>query len=87
MAFLSTLFSIQIMSYLQIIVPMDLIGKVISCAMCIGMCASPIGQAIYGGLFEVLNENVFVVFYAAAVLTVMVALALKKAFQRLEEKL
>ena len=66
---------------------MDLIGKVISCAMCIGMCASPIGQAIYGGLFEVLNENVFVVFYAAAVLTVMVALALKKAFQRLEEKL
>ena len=87
MAFLATLFSIQIMSYLQIIVPMDLIGKVISCAMCIGMCASPIGQAIYGGLFEVLNENVFVVFYAAAVLTVMVALALKKAFQRLEEKL
>lgn len=87
MAFLATLFSIQIMSYLQIIVHMDLIGKVISCAMCIGMCASPIGQAIYGGLFEVLNENVFVVFYAAAVLTVMVALALKKAFQRLEEKL
>ena len=87
MAFLATLFSIQIMSYLQIIVPMDLIGKVISCAMCIGMCASPIGQAIYGGLFEVLNENVFVVVYAAAVLTVMVALALKKAFQRLEEKL
>lgn len=85
MAFLATLFSIQIMSYLQIIVPMDLIGKVISCAMCIGMCASPIGQAIYGGLFEVLNENVFVVFYAAAVLTVMVALALKKGFQRLEK--
>lgn len=85
MAFLATLFSIQIMSYLQIILPMDLIGKVISCAMCIGMCASPIGQAIYGGLFEVLNENVFVVFYAAAVLTVMVALALKKAFQRLEK--
>lgn len=85
MAFLATLFSIQIMSYLQIIVPMDLIGKVISCAMCIGMCASPIGQAIYGGLFEVLNENVFVVFYAAAGLTVMVALALKKAFQRLEK--
>ncbi|MCI7792496.1 MAG: MFS transporter [Lachnospiraceae bacterium] len=87
MAFLATLFSIQIMSYLQIIVPIDLIGKVISCAMCIVMCASPIGQAIYGGLFEVLNENVFVVFYAAAVLSVMVALALKKAFQRLEEKL
>ena len=65
MAFLSTLFSIQIMSYLQMIVPVDLIGKVISCAMCIGMCASPIGQAMYGGLFEVFGERVFALFFAA----------------------
>lgn len=85
MMFLATLFSIQIMSCLQMMVPANLIGKVISCAMCIGMCASPIGQAIYGGLFEVLKENVFVLFYAAAVLTVILALAMKKAFRKLEE--
>lgn len=85
MMFLATLFSIQIMSCLQMMVPANLIGKVISCAMCIGMCASPIGQAIYGGLFEVLKENVFVLFYAAAVLTVTLALAMKKAFRKLEE--
>ena len=85
MMFLATLFSIQIMSCLQMMVPANLIGKVISCAMCIGMCASPIGQAIYGGLFEVLKENVFVLFYAAAALTVILALAMKKAFRKLEE--
>lgn len=85
MMFLATLFSIQIMSYLQIIVPETLIGKVISCAMCIGMCATPIGQAIYGGLFELLKESVFVLFFAAAVLNVLLAFALKKAFVRLEE--
>lgn len=85
MMFLATLFSIQIMSCLQIMVPVNLIGKVISCAMCIGMCASPIGQAIYGGLFEVLKEKVFVLFFAAAALTVMLALAMKKAFGKLEE--
>lgn len=85
MMFLATLFSIQIMSYLQMIVPVDLIGKVISCAMCIGMCASPIGQAIYGGLFELLKENVFVLFYIAAALTAMIALAMKKAFEKLEK--
>ena len=85
MMFLATLFSIQIMSCLQMIVPVNLIGKVISCAMCIGMCASPIGQAIYGGLFEVLKENVFVLFYVAAALTVMMAIAMKKAFGKLEE--
>lgn len=83
MMFLATLFSIQIMSCLQIMVPVNLIGKVISCAMCIGMCASPIGQAIYGGLFEVLKEKVFVLFFAAAALTVMLALAMKKAFGKL----
>ncbi|MDD7728741.1 MAG: MFS transporter, partial [Clostridia bacterium] len=82
-----TLFSIQIMSYLQMIVPVDLIGKVISCAMCIGMCASPIGQAIYGGLFEVLRESVFALFFAAALLMVILAASMKRAFMRLEKLL
>ncbi len=85
MALLATVFSIQIMSYLQMIVPMDLIGKVISCAICIGMCASPIGQAVYGWLFELLGTRVFVVFFGAALLTVALALGLKKGFGRLEE--
>lgn len=87
MMFLATLFSIQIMSYLQMIVPGDLIGKVISCAMCIGMCASPIGQAIYGSLFEVLKSGVYIVFFVAAALTVALAVALKKTFGRLEKLL
>lgn len=85
MMFLATLFSIQIMSYLQMIVPENLIGKVISCAMCIGMCASPIGQAIYGGLFEALKENVFILFFAATILTVVLSLAMKNAFGKLEK--
>ena len=85
MMLLATLFSIQIMSYLQMIVPENLIGKVISCAMCIGMCATPVGQAIYGGLFEVLKESVFVLFFVAALLNVILALAMKNAFGRLEE--
>lgn len=80
MMFLATLFSIQIMSCLQMMVPVNLLGKVISCAMCIGMCASPIGQAIYGGLFELLEGKVFLLFYVAAALTVMVALKMKSAF-------
>ena len=85
MMFLATLFSIQLMSYLQIIVPADMIGKVISCAMCIGMCASPIGQAIYGGLFEGMQGHIYVIFFAAAVLTVALAFGLKKAYEELEK--
>lgn len=84
---LATMFSIQIMSSLQLVVPENLIGKIISCAMCIGMCASPIGQAIYGGLFEVLKEKVYFLFFIAAALTIMIALAMKKAFGNLEKVL
>ncbi|MCI7130146.1 MAG: MFS transporter [Lachnospiraceae bacterium] len=85
MMFLATLFSIQIMSYLQMIVPEHLIGKVISCAMCIGMCATPIGQAIYGVLFEVLKEKVSGLFFIVTVIVVLLALAMKKHFARLAE--
>lgn len=82
---LATLFSIQIMSYLQMIVSSDLIGKVISCAMCIGMCATPVGQAIYGGLFEILKGKVFGVFFIVTVLIVLLAFAMKKPFAGLAE--
>ena len=71
------------MSYLQMIVPVDLIGKVISCAMCIGMCATPVGQAIYGSLFEILKGKVFGLFFIVTVLVVLLAFTMKKPFARL----
>lgn len=37
---------------LHILPPDDLIGKVISCIICICMCSNPIGQFIYGIIFE-----------------------------------
>ena len=80
MMLLASLFSIQIMSYLQIIVPGHLIGKIISCAMCIGMCATPIGQAIYGVLFEKLEGSVYILFYIVTVLVVILSFMLKNPF-------
>ena len=67
------------------IVPGNLIGKVISCAMCIGMCATPIGQAIYGGLFEILKGKAFGLFFIVTVFVVLLAFAMKKPFARLAE--
>lgn len=87
MMLLATLFSIQIMSYLQMIVPGDLLGKVISCAICIGMCASPIGQAIYGSLMEALKDQVYLIFFGASVLKVALAAIMKRPFSRLEKLL
>ena len=63
MMILAMLFSVQIVSYLQIIAPNDMICKIISCASCIGMCATPLGQVIYGGLFDVFNEKIYIVIF------------------------
>ena len=51
--------------------------------MCIGMCATPVGQAIYGSLFEILNGKVFGLFFIVTVLVVLLAFAMKKPFSRL----
>ena len=83
--FLATLFSIQIMSYLQMIVPNNLIGKVISCAMCLGMCATPVGQAIYGGLFQILKEKAFLMFFVVTILVLLLGFAMKKPFAKVAE--
>ena len=49
-----------------------------------GLTLIPIGQAIYGGLFEVLGKRIFLLFFAAMLLTGMLALLLKRIFQKLE---
>lgn len=87
MMFLATLFSVQIMSYLQMIVPECMLGKVISCAMCIGMCASPLGQAIYGGLFQTMQNQIGLLFFSATIITVLIAFGMKKEYVKLDKLL
>lgn len=48
-------------------------------------CATPIGQAIYGGLFEVMKDKVFGLFFIVTGIVVLLALAMKKPFARLAE--
>ena len=83
MMLLAAMFSIQMISYLQMIVPNHIIGKVISSAICIGMCASPIGQAIYGGLFQIFDKKIYIVIYAAAFITCLIAIISKRVFNEL----
>ena len=48
----STIFTIQILALVQAQTPVAIVGKVISCIFAISTCAQPIGQALYGLLFE-----------------------------------
>ena len=84
---LSTLFQIQMMSYVQILTPDDLIGKVISCIICICMCSNPIGQFIYGIIFEHIGKYSYLPFCIAAVIVIIMGLFSHKLFMTVENEL
>ncbi len=83
MMLFAALFSVQIMSYLQMVVPEEKIGKIASCAMCTGMCASPIGQAVYGVLFEYISAKSYLVVMVTVGIGVVIALVSKGLFKEL----
>lgn len=84
MMLLSSLFTIQMMAYVQMITPMSLIGKVMSIVMCICLCAQPIGQAIYGFLFQILMDKVSFLFFGAAAICLLMSLASGKLFRSID---
>ncbi len=51
----ATMFSIQGISFIQLETPAHLVGKVIALAMSLANCAQPVGQLVYGGLFDALR--------------------------------
>lgn len=63
---LSSLFQIQMMTYVQLLKPNHQIGKVISCVNCICMCANPVGSFLYGIVFEHIGTQTFLLFYIAS---------------------
>ncbi|MDR3315509.1 MAG: MFS transporter [Coriobacteriales bacterium] len=77
---LSTLLQIQIISSIGILTPKGLIGKVISCVICLCMCTNPLGQFIYGIVFENIGSNAYLPFYAAALIMIGVAFFTRRVF-------
>ena len=75
-----TIFQIQMMSYLQILTPSHLVGKVVSCFMCVVMCTVPLGQAVYGFAFEHIGKSPHLLFYAAGFVMIGVSLRTRHIF-------
>ncbi|WP_297638835.1 MFS transporter [uncultured Clostridium sp.] len=82
----STIFSIQMLTFIQGETPGHLIGKVISFCLAIGMCAQPIGQVLYGYLFEVLKNNVSWIIFGAAIAGGVITIISKKSFGKLNSE-
>lgn len=85
MAF-STIFTIQMMSFVQTETPQNLIGKVYSVIMTVCMCAQPVGSALYGFLFEFSEGFEYIVVLFSGVASLIVALCTKGIFKMISQK-
>ena len=80
----SALFMVQIYTLVQTQTPPQLVGKIMAALISIAMCGQPIGQAVYGVLFDVFAAHKWVVLFAAAAAAFLSSIYSKKIFGRLE---
>lgn len=78
------IFSIFALSMIQQRTPNHLAGKVMAYVAAISMCAQPLGQMVYGILFDELSNAVFLVLLPTGILVCMIGLLAVKFFKSLE---
>ena len=74
----ATLFTVQTMSFVQMNTPGHLIGKVISWVMAIATCSQPLGQALYGVVFEQARGMEWAICMTAGIASIFVSLYLRR---------
>ena len=82
-----TIFQIQMMTYLQILTPKDLVGKIISCFMLVVMGTMPLGQVIYGFAFEHMGRSIYILFYVAGFIMVGIGILTRRIFYGIDDQI
>ena len=78
----STVFTVEMMSFIQAETPPGLLGKVISVILTVSMCAQPLGNALYGVLFGLCKGLEYVVVFFAGIVSLLLAVSSEKIFQK-----
>ncbi|MCI9596997.1 MAG: MFS transporter [Firmicutes bacterium] len=78
----STIFTVQMMSFIQRETPRHLIGKVIAVILTVSLCAQPLGNAMYGVLFEVCRGFEYMVILFSGSASLLIAIGARSVFQR-----
>ncbi len=77
----SAMFTVQMMSFIQAETPQHLIGKVIAAIFTVSMCVQPLGNALYGVLFEVCKGFEYAVILFSGVVSLGIAVCTRSIFQ------
>lgn len=79
----STIFTVQMMSFIQTETPQQMIGKVIAVILTVSMCAQPLGNALYGILFDICKGFESLVVLFSGVVSLIIAISARKIFKEL----
>lgn len=82
---LACICSIQIMTYIQLTTPVHLIGKVIAWMIAFSTCAQPVGQMLYGFLFESFADAAGALFLGAAAIFQVVSWYSRHVVKQLQD--
>ncbi len=80
-----SIFSIFAVSMIQQNTPDHLLGKVMAYTSAITMCAQPVGQMVYGFLFDGCREAVFLVLIPTGVIVAVIGVGARRVFGRMEQ--
>lgn len=79
----STLFTVQMMTFVQSETPAHLIGKVIALIFTLSTCAQPLGNALYGVLFDLCPSKEYLVILFSGITSLTIALKARNLFKNL----
>ena len=79
-----SLFSTYAISIIQARTPAHLMGKVMSCVFTLAMCAQPIGQILYGALFDWFSDSPYFVLLPSGFLVCIIGILSRKYFKKFE---
>ena len=80
MQVLVSIFSIYCVSLIQQRTPNELLGKVMAYVATVTLCAQPLGQVIYGVLFDAFRNNVMWIMVGSDVCIILLSVAARPAF-------
>ena len=78
----STVLTVQMMSFIQAETPQNLIGKVIAVIFTVSMCAQPLGNALYGVLFEICKGFEYAVILFSGAVSLVIAVRTRNIFKK-----
>ena len=82
----STMLTVQMMSFIQTETPQNLVGKVLSVIFTVSMCTQPLGNALYGILFEICKGYEYAVVLFSGAVSLIIAIGAKNTFSKFSEE-